>query len=137
MDGEDFDTDTIHDNSTNNSQLTYNIAGVYLLTCNMRWATNTTGERSVRLLLNGTTAIANTRKEATGTREQEIRITIADDVSASQVNSVVQAHNPASRTLDPTGQRNARIKELLAVRRFNWTAAQRNEAIDLIGQAVV
>ena len=65
-----------------------------------------------------------------------IRVTVADDVAADQVNSIVQTHDPANRTLNPAGQRNARIKELLAVGRSNWTAAQRNEIIELIGQKV-
>src|SRR5262245_40483526 len=43
FDSERFDSDTIHDNVTNNSRLTCKTAGKYLICCNVRWASNATG----------------------------------------------------------------------------------------------
>jgi len=56
FDGEDFDTDTMHDNSTNNSRITFNTAGKYIV-----GSTICTGQNQsmrIRILLNGSTVIA-------------------------------------------------------------------------------
>lgn len=42
---ERWDTDTIHDNATNNSRLTCKTAGKYLIIGQVRWAANATGVR--------------------------------------------------------------------------------------------
>lgn len=54
---EDFDTDNIHDVTTNNTRLTCNTAGVYLITVNVSFFMNATGSRSLKILLNGSTII--------------------------------------------------------------------------------
>ncbi len=55
---EDYDTDVIHDNVTNNSRLTCKTAGKYIITGHAFWDTNTNGMRSSLFKLNGSTAIA-------------------------------------------------------------------------------
>src|SRR5947199_110600 len=45
LDGEDFDTDTIHDTVTNTDRLTCKTAGKYLVVANLVFALNSTGER--------------------------------------------------------------------------------------------
>ena len=59
MDSERFDTDSMHDNVTNNSRLTCKTAGVYIITGHFRWAGNATGGRSIAIHFNGSTKIAN------------------------------------------------------------------------------
>lgn len=49
---EDYDTDNIHDNVTNNDRLTCNTAGYYLVYCNIYWSQNGTGERDIILNYN-------------------------------------------------------------------------------------
>lgn len=56
-----YDTDNIHDTSTNPSRLTCKTAGLYLITFNAYFVANTTGTRIFRLYLNGTTAIGQAR----------------------------------------------------------------------------
>lgn len=56
---ERFDTDTIHDNSTNNSRLTCNTAGKYLIIGNVTWDNNTTNSRYLSILLNNGTFLTN------------------------------------------------------------------------------
>jgi hypothetical protein len=56
---ERFDTDTIHDTSTNNSRLTCKTAGKYQITANVDWVGNATGYRQIYLRLNGATIIAS------------------------------------------------------------------------------
>ncbi|MGD0856546.1 MAG: hypothetical protein ABSA18_12180 [Dehalococcoidia bacterium] len=57
FDTERWDTDIIHDNSTNSTRLTCKTAGIYLIISNIAFAANATGRRSVYLKLNGTTWI--------------------------------------------------------------------------------
>lgn len=58
LDSETYDTDTIHDNATNNSRLTCKTAGKYRITGHLFWAANATGLRDLSIRLNGTTYIA-------------------------------------------------------------------------------
>ena len=50
---ERYDTDNIHDPTTNNSRLTCRAAGKYLIIAHGYFASNATGIRAMRLLLNG------------------------------------------------------------------------------------
>ena len=53
FDLETYDTDTIHDNSTNNSRLTCKTAGKYIIFGRIIYAANATGVRGLKLLHNG------------------------------------------------------------------------------------
>jgi hypothetical protein len=52
---EDFDTDGLHDNATNNSRLTAKVDGKYLVTAYANWSINSSGTRQLRLARNSTT----------------------------------------------------------------------------------
>ncbi len=52
-----WDTDSIHDNATNNTRLTCKTAGVYEIAACLRFAANSTGERGLRFVAGGATAI--------------------------------------------------------------------------------
>lgn len=52
--GETWDLDDLHDNVDNNSRLTINHAGRYLVGGTIWWDTNATGYRQLNLLKNGT-----------------------------------------------------------------------------------
>ena len=54
-----WDTDGFHDNAVNNSRLTIDEAGKYVIMAAVRWGNNGTGERLVRILLNGVTQIVD------------------------------------------------------------------------------
>ena len=54
---ERWDTDTIHDTSTNTGRLTCKTAGVYNIFANVAFNTNTTGYRSTLIRHNGSTTI--------------------------------------------------------------------------------
>lgn len=58
---EDYDTDGIHDNVTNNSRLTCQTAGKYTITASISFDANNTGDRSAAFVLNGTTSISGQR----------------------------------------------------------------------------
>lgn len=52
---EAFDSDTMHDNTTSNSRITFTTAGTYQLTWVSLWPANTTGNRIHTIEKNGTT----------------------------------------------------------------------------------
>lgn len=60
MNTEVYDTDTMHDTSTNNSRVIFKTAGKYIVTQNLVYAHNTTGYRSIELRLNGSTQLNKT-----------------------------------------------------------------------------
>lgn len=57
-DAEVEDTDTIHDNVTNNSRLICKTAGLYVISVGSGFASNATGVRQIYVVLNGTKTIA-------------------------------------------------------------------------------
>lgn len=61
---EKYDTDTIHDPSTNNSRLTCKTAGQYTISASIQFASNSTGSRSILIVLNGTTIIGSDQRRA-------------------------------------------------------------------------
>jgi hypothetical protein len=68
FDSEFFDTNAIHDNSTNNSRLTCKTAGVYFVQAAIEYVSNSTGLRFLNLLVNGADMFtADVTDTATGT----------------------------------------------------------------------
>jgi hypothetical protein len=69
LNSERFDVGGMHSTSTNTGRITVPSggAGVYHLSGQVRFATNATGIRAVRLLLNATTSIAQRNSSATST----------------------------------------------------------------------
>ena len=57
LDSERYDTDTIHDTSSNTGRLTCKTAGKYIIIAQVNWNQATGGRRILSILLNGTTLI--------------------------------------------------------------------------------
>lgn len=77
LNSERYDTDTIHDVSTNNSRLTCKTAGKYLIIAGVEWGINGTGVRTLNIVLNRTTVIASVTVSAnanSGIRQQAMTI---------------------------------------------------------------
>jgi hypothetical protein len=68
FDAERFDTDTFHDNVTNNTRLTVPVgkAGYYLIIGDVSWASNVTGFRYLHILLNGSVRLAEVSQTSGG-----------------------------------------------------------------------
>ena len=64
---ESYDTDTIHDNVTNNSRLTCKTAGKYAVSAMVNFAQNATGARCCFIRLNGGNRVAGFVLDATAT----------------------------------------------------------------------
>lgn len=71
---ENFDTDTMHDTSTNNTRITAKTAGTYIIYGNVRWYDGTTGQRQLTIRLNGSTIVGQiqTAPAISGATEQVI-----------------------------------------------------------------
>ena len=71
---ENFDTDTMHDTSTNNTRITAKTAGTYIIYGNLAWNDGTTHQRQVTIRLNGSTIIGqiNSAPAINGRTEQDI-----------------------------------------------------------------
>lgn len=57
FDAERWDTDTMHDTSTNNNRITFNTAGKYSVGFSGEWAADVNGERHAMIRVNGSTPI--------------------------------------------------------------------------------
>jgi hypothetical protein len=55
---ERFDTNSMHDTVTNNSRITFNTAGIYVVTAQVSFANNATGYRHIAIYANNTTYLA-------------------------------------------------------------------------------
>ncbi len=66
LDSESIDTDTIHDNVTNNSRLTCRLTGKYLVIAILTYGSNATGIRQCRLKQTGTVTAINTQAAVSG-----------------------------------------------------------------------
>lgn len=60
FDSERYDTDTMHSTVTNNSRVTVNTAGLYVVSAGVEFASNSTGSRQIVLVVNGSQSIAVT-----------------------------------------------------------------------------
>lgn len=75
FDQERFDTDTIHDNITNNTRLTAKTAGKYVIVGNVNWAVNASGNyRQTMILLDGASVIAVHSHDPNGVHASETSI---------------------------------------------------------------
>jgi hypothetical protein len=54
---ESYDTNSYHDNSTNNTRLTVPTTGYYLISTSINWASNSTGVRILEFKKNGSTGV--------------------------------------------------------------------------------
>lgn len=62
---ERFDTDTMHVLTAGlNTRITFNTAGVYVITLSVTWSANASGDRKIRIRLNGSTLIASDERSS-------------------------------------------------------------------------
>lgn len=99
---EDFDTDTMHDNTTNNTRVTATTAGKYVLTAAVEFTSNATGTRGLHLRLNGTTFIALNTANAVNGVETYLTTTTEYSLSATDyVEAVVYQSSGGALTICP------------------------------------
>lgn len=76
-DSEVFDVGTLHDPSTNNSRITFDATGKWLVVAQLAWNSNATGDRFVQIF-NGANSLGLTRESAN-----------ASDVHIQQVSAII------------------------------------------------
>jgi len=84
FDTERFDTDSMHCNSCNTTQLKAVTAGVYVISGTIGIAGNATGQRDVRIMLGGSTEIAHQSFTDLGSVNQNMNITTIWKFSACE-----------------------------------------------------
>ena len=105
---ERYDTDTIHSTLTNTGRLTCQTAGKYIITGQVKWEVNTTGQRVIGIYLNDATWIARMADDAISTWEKEMEVTTIYDLSIGNYveirvwqNSTVAIDVTASASIAP------------------------------------
>ena len=89
---ETFDTDSMHDNTTNNDRLTINTAGVYLLKAQVAFAASGTGYRQAFFLKNGASKFAYTRPAPSPSDRTTVQIAAVVELVAGDYVSVSVNH---------------------------------------------
>ncbi|KKL83056.1 hypothetical protein LCGC14_1978570 [marine sediment metagenome] len=89
LNSERYDTDTIHDLSTNNSRLTATTAGKYVITANIEFASNSTGRRLITIRLNGSTFIAEMEWDANQNDTTRMALTTIYELAATNYVEIV------------------------------------------------
>lgn len=80
---ENFDNDSMHSTVTNNSRITFTTAGRYLVMACVVWDANTTGERLVDFLVDGTTQYVGIAVSANTSGSQNTGLTASRMIVAT------------------------------------------------------
>ncbi len=72
FDSENWDTNTMHDTTTNNPRITIKTAGKYLIAAAITFDNNATGYRQMILRVNGTTSETIDRRQNTGSTDDTV-----------------------------------------------------------------
>jgi hypothetical protein len=89
FDGETFDTDTLHDNVTNNSRLTASVTGKWFVEASVGFVANTTGQRALRVMKNGTTYYSTAEITAGSSSRPALTITALVDLAAGDYVEII------------------------------------------------
>lgn len=77
LDSERYDNDTMHSTVTNNSRITFNTAGIYIVVFNCAFAGNTTGDRQALIRANGSDFLGGSEKIALSSASYEMGMSVA------------------------------------------------------------
>jgi hypothetical protein len=93
-DTETFDTDSLHDNVTNNNRLTASVTGKWMVTAAVSFAANSTGYRQVKINKNNTTDYAIAVSLNLGASDTP-GVTVSDivDLAAGDYVQIIAAQN--------------------------------------------
>jgi len=100
FDTERFDNDAIHDTAVDNSRLTAQTPGKYLIAGNVEFAANSTGMRTVAIRINGTTFIAQHTENA-GANVMRLPVSSVYDLAAGDYAELI-VYQSSGASLDVT-----------------------------------
>ena len=96
---EQYDTDTMHDNITNNSRITFTTAGIYLAIFQVKWAANVTGRRIMGMRMNGATLIAFDERPIPGNNTFNMTLPTLVEASATDYIEAILYQNSGAALL--------------------------------------
>lgn len=107
FDTEDFDTDTMHDTSTNNTRITFTTAGKYLIIGNMLWTSVGSGNRGIaKFRLGGSTEIGLAQQHASSNDGLAVFLAIIYDFSAAEyIELVVRQESGSDQVIQKNGEK--------------------------------
>lgn len=76
LNAEYYDTDTMHDTSTNNSRVTFMTTGIYLVTFLCAWEGNTSGDRLSLIRKNGNEFLGGVARRALNSATYELGMSV-------------------------------------------------------------
>lgn len=100
-DSENFDSGTLHDNSTNNSRITVPSAGKYQISANIVFSTNNTGIRQILIRKNGSGSLGSIIFDNNGAGEDQTFFFWNDDASSSDYYEI-QVYQDSGSSVDVT-----------------------------------
>ena len=92
FDSERYDTDSIHNTSTNTGRLTCNTAGKYLIVCNVQFGFDGDGYRLVNILLNNTDIIGRAADDTAATLSPGFEVSTIWDMTVGDYVEVQVTH---------------------------------------------
>lgn len=98
---ESFDSDSMHDNSSNNTRLTFNTEGIYYVEGQADFNASSTGDRLVRIRLNGSTTLNESRHPAAAGAHREMVGVLFNFSLTDYVELIVFQTSTADRTVNP------------------------------------
>jgi len=106
FDTERFDTDTMHDNSTNNTRITFTTAGTYIVGGHIQFPTSASGARALIVRKNGSTQIGLDQKDGSSSDSIRLSVNTIDTFAATDyVELVVYQDSGGSLTTDKINNR--------------------------------
>lgn len=96
---EDFDTNTLHSTSVNNSRITIKTTGKYIITGCVGFASNATGKRIVRIIKNGATVLQYAGQDAQSSGNTDISIAVIASLTATDYVEI-QGYQSSGGSLD-------------------------------------
>ena len=113
FDTERFDTDTMHDNSTNNTRITFTTAGVYIVGGHVQLPTHATGVRVISIREGGDNYIAMSSWNGNSANSHRASVTTVFKFAAAEyVELMIQQDSGGSLTTDKV---NSRTPEFFAL----------------------
>lgn len=102
LDSERYDTDTMHSTAVNTSRITFTTAGTYLVGAHVIFDVNATGVRGLRLVLGGSTPLAEQMIGSFGGLNPSLSIATAYQFTAGQYVEM-QAYQSSGGNLNVLG----------------------------------
>jgi hypothetical protein len=114
-DVEDVDTNSMHDNATNNSRITINTPGVYFIQAQLEWSASGSGGLGAYIVANGSTFLANDERGTnpiSGDMHTQFVTTTARLAAGDYIEIQVWQNSGGSRSIVNNGSRSPNFQAI-------------------------